>query len=339
MNIILTLLILGVIILIHELGHFLAAKFYKMPVAEFAIGMGPKLFTYHGTETDYSIRAIPMGGFVNIEGMDIDNPVENGFNSKKPHERFVVLFAGVFMNFMLALVIVMGLAFSQGGEYRLKNEAYINRVIEGTGADGILKDGDRILEINGQKMKLWTDINDFTSKANSPEIDLLIQRAGKEIELSMDMVYDEGRKMYLIGIQPGYNFYEYSSGESLQAGWKMYKGLYGSVFTGLKMLLSGQVKGKDMAGPVGLVRVVDNFASGGAKALIMLVAMLSINIGIFNLLPFPALDGGRIIFVILELIGIKVNKKIEERVHMIGMLILFGLIFLITANDLKNIFG
>jgi regulator of sigma E protease len=119
----------------------------------------------------------------------------------------------------------------------------------------------------------------------------------------------------------------------------MYKELYGSVFTGLKMLLSGQVKGKDMAGPVGLVRVVDNFASGGAKALIMLVAMLSVNIGIFNLLPFPALDGGRIIFVILELVGIKVNKKIEERVHMIGMLILFGLIFLITANDLKNIFG
>ncbi len=338
MNILLTLLILGVIILIHELGHFLAAKYYKMPVSEFAIGMGPKVFTIHGEETDYSLRMIPMGGFVDIEGMDIEKPVENGFNSKKPHERFVVLFAGVFMNFVLALFIIMGLTFNQGGEYQLVNKAIIGDTVKGSVAEGNLFSGDKILKINDNEMTLWTDINEYTYELEDGNIEMLIERDGKEILLPLELDYNESRKQYLIGIQAQSEFIQYTFGESLKASLLAYKNLFTGVFDGLKMLITGQVKSNEVTGPVGLVRVVDDFAKGGIKVILMLVALLSVNIGIFNLLPVPALDGGRIIFVILELVGIKVNKKIEERVHMIGMIVLITLIFFITANDIKNIF-
>lgn len=338
MNILLTLLILGVIILIHELGHFLAAKYYKMPVDEFAIGMGPKVFTIHGEETDYSLRLIPMGGFVDIQGMDIEKPVENGFNSKKPHERFVVLFAGVFMNFVLALFIIMGLTFNQGGEYKFVNKAQIGSIVEGSPAEGKLLAGDKILKINDNEMSLWTDINEYTYELKDGSVEILVERDGKEVLLPLELNYNESRKQYLIGIQAQYEFYQYTFNESLKAGFISYKNLFTGVFDGLKMLLTGQVKSEEVTGPVGLVRVVDDFAKGGLKVILMLVALLSVNIGIFNLLPVPALDGGRIIFVILELVGIKVNKKIEERVHMIGMVVLIMLIFFITANDIKNIF-
>lgn len=338
MNILLTLLILGVIILIHELGHFLAAKYYKMPVDEFAIGMGPKVFTIHGEETDYSLRLIPMGGFVDIQGMDIEKPVENGFNSKKPHERFVVLFAGVFMNFVLALFIIMGLTFNQGGEYKFVNKAQIGSIVEGSPAEGKLLAGDKILKINDNEMSLWTDINEYTYELKDGSVEILVERDGEEVLLPLELNYNESRKQYLIGIQAQYEFYQYTFNESLKAGFISYKNLFTGVFDGLKMLLTGQVKSEEVTGPVGLVRVVDDFAKGGLKVILMLVALLSVNIGIFNLLPVPALDGGRIIFVILELVGIKVNKKIEERVHMIGMVVLIMLIFFITANDIKNIF-
>lgn len=338
MNIIITILVLGVIILIHELGHFLAAKYYKMPVSEFSIGMGPRLFAYHGEETDYSVRAIPIGGYVNIEGMEIDKPVENGFNSKKASERFVVLFAGVFMNFILALVIVFGLNFSQGGEYTMNSDSLIGGIIEGSAAEGILKENDKILKIDDTAIYTWEDINNYTASIDNSEIKLLVLRNEDEIEVSLKMQYNEERQMYLIGIRPEFNFRKYSFSETLKSATKDYIGLFTGVFKGLKMLFSGEVKSTDMAGPVGLVRIVSTYTAGGVHIILMLVALLSVNIGILNLFPFPALDGGRIIFVLLELMGVTVNKKVEERIHYAGMIILLILIFLITVNDIRNIF-
>ena len=338
MNIIITLLVLGVIILIHELGHFLAAKFYNMPVSEFSIGMGPRLFAYHGEETDYSVRAIPIGGYVNIEGMEIDKPVENGFNSKKASQRFIVLFAGVFMNFILALLIVVGLNFAQGGEYSISNSPVVDKVVEGSAAEGRILEGDVILRINDIQIKVWDDISATTSKAEKADVSVVVLRAGEELELYFPMNYNEKRGTYLMGIVPGLDFRAYTFSETIKASSKDYLSLFTGVFKGLKMIFSGEVKSKDMAGPVGLVRVVSSYTSDGLGVILMLVALLSVNIGILNLLPFPALDGGRIIFVLLELMGVEVNKKIEERIHYAGMIILLILIFLITVNDIKNIF-
>lgn len=338
MSILLTLLILGVIILIHELGHFLAARMFKIPVSEFAIGMGPKLITFHGKATDYNLRLVPMGGFVNIEGMEFDKVTENGFNSKKAWQRFVVLFAGVFMNFILAFLISFGSTMAVGGEYKLNDNAIIGGVAETSKAKNILATGDKVLNIEGTPINKWEDLTKFMASNKKDKIEVEVLRAGEKLTKTVELSYNEERKIYLIGIEPTVDFRKYSFGESVEAGFKNYKELFKSVIQGFKMLVSGQVKADDMAGPIGLVKVVDDVKQNNSGFLIWLTALLSINVGIFNLLPFPALDGGRIIFVILEMFGIKISKKLEEKVHFVGIIILVGLFILITGNDIKKLF-
>lgn len=337
MNTIVTLLILGIIIMIHELGHFLAARMFKIPVSEFAIGMGPKLVSFHGKATDYVIRLVPMGGFVNIEGMEIDKPSEHGFNSKKAWQRFVVLFAGVFMNFILAFFIVF-FSTINSGEYTIKDGATIGRVMEGSKAREILREGDKILNIEGNKIENWDDLTEVIQNNKKELVSMTILRDGKEESKEVELLYNKERNIYLIGIEPLMEFRKYSFQEGVKASFSNYKMLFRSVIDGFKMLIAGKVKAEEMTGPIGLVRVVSDFGKGNVAFLIWLTAMLSINVGIFNLLPFPALDGGRIIFVILEMMGIKVNKKIEEKIHFVGILLLLLLFVLITGNDIKKLF-
>ena len=337
MNILLTLLILGIIILIHELGHFWAARMFKIPVSEFAIGMGPKLMTFHGKATDYSLRLVPMGGFVNIDGMELDKPSENGFNSKKPWQRFVVLFAGVFMNFILAFFIIF---FSTvgSGEYKIKDEAVIGKIMEQSKAKNVLNVGDKVLAIDDKKIGSWQDLSNFIHENKKEKIKMTILRAGKEEIKDVTLIHDKARDTYLIGVEPVLEFRKYSFSEGIRASFTNYGKLFGTVIDGFKMLVKGKVKADEMTGPIGLVKVVSDVGKNNFGFLIWLTAILSINVGIFNLLPFPALDGGRIIFVILEMIGIKISKKIEEKFHFVGILLLLLLFVLITGNDIKKLF-
>lgn len=338
MNILLTLLILGLIILIHELGHFLAAKTFKMPVSEFAIGMGPKLMTFHGKETDYSLRLVPMGGFVNIQGMEYDSVVENGFNSKKPWQRFIVLFAGVFMNFLLALVIVMAMNIS-GGEHKVSEESVIGNIMKGSKVENVLAVGDKILNVDNVVINKWADLSNFIQNNKKEKVEIVVLRNKKEEKKEISLTFNNERQLFLIGIEPVMEFKKYTFSEGVKAGFVTYKKLFTSVVDGLKMLVLGKVKAEEMTGPIGLVKVVGDVSKGNSTwFLVWLTALLSVNVGIFNLLPFPALDGGRIIFIILEMLGIKVSKKIEERVHFIGIIILLGLFVLITANDITKFF-
>lgn len=340
MNIIIALLLLGVIILIHELGHFLAARFFKMPVAEFSIGMGPELYSYYTGKTTYSVRIIPIGGYVNIEGMEVGNKVENGFNSQSAFARFVVLFAGVFMNFILAFIVIVGMTFSSGKPVQ-NPKPIIGNVLENTKAYDILKKNDEIQSINGVKINDWLQISKVikdTNKNNEP-LNLEINRENKVIDVKLPLTVVEEGKAPIIGIIPEYKFEKFGFGEGMKNSFRIYKGIFTETLQGVKMLITGKVKAKDISGPVGIVKVVgDASENGNSGILLWLLAVLSINVGIFNLLPFPALDGGRIVFVILELIGIEVNKKLEERVHMAGMIILFGFIIFATGNDIFNIF-
>lgn len=337
MNILITLLILGIIILIHELGHFLAARAFKIPVKDFAIGMGPKLITFHGKYTDYSLGLVPMGGYVNIEGMELDKPVENGFNSKKPWQRFVVLFAGVFMNFILAFLIVF-FSTVTGGEYKVKEEAIIGKIMETSKAKGILQEGDKVLIIEGKNINSWKDLSEAIHGNKKEKIQMTILRNGKEEQKEVPLVYQKDRDTYLIGIEPVVDFRKYGFSEGVTNSFVNYKKLFVTVIDGFKMLVKGKVKADEMTGPIGLVKVVSDVGKNNMGFLIWLTAILSINVGIFNLLPFPALDGGRIIFVLLEMIGIKVNKKVEEKFHFVGILLLLILFVLITGNDIKKLF-
>lgn len=340
MDIIIALLLLGLIIFIHELGHFLAARFFKMPVSEFAIGMGPELYSYYTGKTLYSIRIIPIGGFVNIDGMEVESKVENGFNSKSPFARFVVLFAGVFMNFMLALLVILGITFTSGKAIQNTNPI-VGNVIKEAKASTVLKENDIIKEIDGTQITTWSEIGETIAKDSKKRdaLDVVIERDGKTLDVVVPLTKISEEKPAIMGIIPEYKFEKYSFGEGIKQSFKIFIGVFEDTLGGVKMLVTGKVKAKDISGPVGIVKVVgDASKSGRSGILIWLLAILSINVGIFNLLPFPALDGGRIIFVILELIGIKVDKKLEERVHTIGMIMLFGLIIFATANDIFNIF-
>ncbi len=337
MNVLITILILGIIIFIHELGHFLAAKFFKMPVSEFSIGMGPKLYSYEGIETTYSVRSIPVGGFVNIEGMEVDSEVEDGFNTKSPFSRFIVLFAGVFMNFSLALVIIYFMVVS-GGKMIQSEEAVIGNVMETSNAYELILQGDRIFEINDREIIDWNDISEVI-KEEAGEIPLKIEvlRDGEEMTFVVEPIYEPGREQPLLGILPEYTVERYGLIESFKVAAGVFKDLFIQIISGLKLLVTGRVKADDITGPVGMVKVVGEASKGGASLLVWLTALLSVNIGIFNLLPFPALDGGRIVFVVLELLGVTVNKKLEERLHMAGMIVLIGLILFITMNDVFNL--
>lgn len=340
MNLIITILILGIIIFIHELGHFLTAKYFKMPVSEFAIGMGPKIYSHETLETTYSLRAIPIGGFVNIDGMEVESEVQDGFNSKSPIARFTVLFAGVFMNFVLALLIIYGMVIS-GGKMIQNEKAVIGTVMEESMAYNILEKGDQILEINDRTIDEWNDILGVVGsevKESGDSINIEVLRDNEKLEVVVEPYYDEERKQPIIGILPDYTVEKYGLIDGFKVTGTTFVEIFAQTLGGLKLLVTGQVKADEVSGPVGMIKVVGEASKGGALLLVWLTAVLSVNIGIFNLLPFPALDGGRIVFIVLELVGINVNKKLEERLHMAGMIILLGLILLITMNDVTNLF-
>lgn len=337
MSIIITILILGIIIFIHELGHFLTAKYFKMPVAEFAIGMGPKIWGFKSGETTYNIRAIPVGGFVNIEGMEIGDTRPDGFNTKKPHERFIVLFAGVFMNFILAWMIMIGM-FAAFGEYKTSNSNAIGTVDITSNAYNVLMPGDKIIKIDGKEINKWDEIFKTLEKKQAPAVSLVVDRRGQIISIDSEMKYSAESKRYILGITPETTHQTYNFQQSIVKGSEGFVSLFGLTIKGLQMMFTGQISGKDIAGPIGTVKIVKMFSAWGIQYLIFLTAILSVSVGIFNLIPFPALDGGRILFVIFEMVGIKVNKELEEKIHRVGLIFLFGVMILIMGNDIINLF-
>lgn len=337
MNIIITILILGIIIIVHELGHFLTAKYFKMPVEEFSLGMGPVLLSHEGLHTRYCLRAIPIGGFVNIKGMEVESIVKDGFNTKNPFQRFIVLIAGVVMNFILAYLIIFG-SLLYNGKAVQNEKPIIGNMVEISKSFGNLKIGDEILEIDGNKVDEWRDISRINKDIDSKSMEFLIKRDNKIVKKKVELTFDEKRNDYYIGILPEYSIEKYGFIDAVSESGTAYKNLFTMILTGFKQLITGQVSAKEISGPVGIVKIVGDASQDGMGILFWLTALLSINIGFFNLLPFPALDGGRIIFILLEVIGIKINKRFEEKFHMVGMIILFGLIILITFNDILNIF-
>ena len=348
MSIILAIIILGIIIFLHELGHFMTAKYYKMPVIEFAIGMGPKLFTKRIGETDYSIRMLPLGGFVNIAGMQPEeNPedeVPGGFYTKPAFSRFVVLIAGVMMNFLTSIIAIFILISMTGVIPTKYTEPIVGIVQENSRAKDFLQTGDRIIEINGAKISNWKDlqqeilkINGTEKKYNDEDISIKVSRNGKEVLDNIKLTYSKDAESYILGIQvqsPKLSFLK-----RIEISVYSFVEYFKMMLQGLKMLITGKVSAKEITGPVGLPKFVgEAYKTGGGLALINIFIVLSINIGLMNLLPIPALDGGRLLFVIPEFVGIKVNKKIEEKIHMVGMLLLLLLMAFIIFNDVTKYF-
>ncbi|MHB9338569.1 M50 family metallopeptidase [Fusobacterium pseudoperiodonticum] len=339
MTFLIAVAMLGLIIFVHELGHFLTAKFFKMPVSEFSIGMGPQVFSLDTKETTYSFRAIPIGGYVNIEGMEVGSQVENGFNSKPAYQRFIVLFAGVFMNFLTAFLIIFSIA-QMSGRMEYEEKAIIGALVKGGANEQILKVDDKILELDGKKINLWADIPEVTKEAiDKEEIPALIERDGKEQKLVLKLTKDEENKRVVLGISPKSKKTNLSFTESLVFAKNSFVSILKDTVGGLFTLFSGKANLKEISGPVGILKVVGEVSKFGWTSIASLAVILSINIGVLNLLPIPALDGGRIIFVLLEIFRIRINKKWEENLHKFGMVMLLFFILVISVNDVWKLFN
>ena len=339
MTFLIAVAMLGLIIFVHELGHFLTAKFFKMPVSEFSIGMGPQVFSLDTKETTYSFRAIPIGGYVNIEGMEVGSQVENGFNSKPAYQRFIVLFAGVFMNFLTAFLIIFSIA-QMSGRMEYEEKAIIGALVKGGANEQVLKVDDKILELDGKKITLWTDIPEVTKEAiDKKEISAVIERDGKEQKLVLKLTKDEENNRVVLGISPKSKKTNLSFSESLIFAKNSFVSILKDTVGGLFTIFSGKADLKEISGPVGILKVVGEVSKFGWTSIASLAVILSINIGVLNLLPIPALDGGRIIFVLLELFRIKVNKKWEENLHKFGMVVLLFFIVMISVNDVWKLFN
>ena len=339
MTFLIAVAMLGLIIFVHELGHFLTAKFFKMPVSEFSIGMGPQVFSLDTKETTYSFRAIPIGGYVNIEGMEVGSQVENGFNSKHAYQRFIVLFAGVFMNFLTAFLIIFSIA-QMSGRMEYEEKAIIGALVKGGANEQVLKVDDKILELDGKKINLWADIPEVTKEAiDKNEIPALIERDGKEQKLVLKLTKDEENKRVVLGISPKSKKTNLSFTESLVFAKNSFVSILKDTVGGLFTLFSGKANLKEISGPVGILKVVGEVSKFGWTSIASLAVILSINIGVLNLLPIPALDGGRIIFVLLEIFRIRINKKWEENLHKFGMVMLLFFILVISVNDVWKLFN
>ena len=339
MTFLIAVVMLGLIIFVHELGHFLTAKLFKMPVSEFSIGMGPQVFSVDTKNTAYSFRAIPIGGYVNIEGMEVGSEVENGFSSKPAYQRFVVLFAGVFMNFLMAFILLFVTA-KISGKIEYDTNAIIGGLVKGGANEQILKVEDKILELDGKKINVWTDISKVTKASqNKEEISALIERNGKEENITLKLTKDEENNRVVLGISPKYKKINLSATESLDFAKNSFNSIFTDTLKGFFTLFSGKASLKEISGPVGIFKVVGEVSKFGWVSIISLCVVLSINIGVLNLLPIPALDGGRILFVLLELFGIKVNKKWEEKLHKGGMILLLFFILMISVNDVWKLFN
>ena len=336
------IIVIGICVISHEGGHFLAAKWRNVYVHEFSFGMGPALLSKQRGETKYSIRAFPIGGFVKLEGEDSasdeensDIPKQRALYAKKPWERVIILFAGVAVNLLLAWVLFSGYLFANG-TYDTKT-ATIGEVLSNTPAMQLaLQKGDLIKSINGIEIKHWADISKTLAKLEQDEVNISYARNGMLLQANVNIPFDRARGNRLLGVKPQkikYTLFE-SMGQAFQFSWNMSCAIIKSIFN----VLLGKNK-EDISGPLGIAVMSKEAAEQGFWSFVAFLGIINLNLGLMNLLPFPALDGGRIVFAVAEMVtGKKVSSRFEAWVHNIGFIILILLIIFVTGLDLLKLF-
>ncbi len=341
MGIILAILVFSFIVLIHELGHFLLAKMNKIRVDEFSIGMGPRLISKVKGETRYSWKLFPIGGSCMMGEDDVDDMSEGSFNSKSVWARISVVAAGALFNFILAFifaVIIVG--------YTGYDKPIISGVVPGFSAEAEgMQAGDCIVRMNGKKINLWREVTYYNMFHAGEKVELTYERDGKKHEVTIVPKQDEDGN-YLLGVTAPKEYKKANVLTAMQYGAYEVKFWIATTLESLKMLVTGNVGVDQLSGPVGIVDVVDDTyqQSKAYGAVVVLMQMLSIgillsaNLGVMNLLPLPALDGGRLVFLIIEAIrGKRVAPDKEGMVHFVGMMLLFALMIFVLFNDLKRI--
>ena len=345
MTIIWFVLILGVIILVHEFGHFIFAKWAGVYVYEFSIGMGPKIWGKKGKngETEYCIRAIPLGGFVQLAGEEVEDDSkvkkDRKLYSKSFIQRFLIMFAGAMNNFILCFVLLFVSALIYGSVSLKPVVSSVNE--EYPAYEAGIKVGDTIISVDGDKVSSWNEVQLLIQTTKGEELEIVVEgEDGKErtLKLTPEKVENEdGSTSYIVGVGMGGKV-EKGFIPSIKYAFETTGSLFKLMIVTVKELFTGGVAVKELSGPVGIYSVVDSQAQAGLENILYLIAFLSVNVGVINLIPFPAFDGGRILFLVIEKIkGSPVDSKIENTIHNIGFMLLMLLMIYVTFNDVFRI--
>ncbi len=351
MGIFISLLVFSLLIFFHELGHFIAARFFGVRVEVFSIGFGKRILTKKFGDTEWSISAIPLGGYVRMKGQDDSDPTKksydsDSYNAKTPLQRIVISLAGPFANFLLAFLLYLMVAFI-GVQTPLAN---IGDIMENSPAKiAGLKKGDTIVNIDGNPIKYWQDIGKNTA-SNHAEHQLTILRDGKYIDLFITPKLIETKdrfggltKRYLLGISPNLEAYttiSYPLDKSLSFAYNQTVNASQYILESLKRLISGIIPMENLGGVISIVDSTSKVSNIGFVALLMFAALISVNLGVINLLPIPALDGGHVMFHLYELIARKpASESVMIKLTLLGWAILLSLMLLGFYNDINRLFG
>jgi regulator of sigma E protease len=330
---------LGVLVALHELGHLLAARAFHIRILRYSLGFGPPILTFKRGETAYTLGALPLGGYVQIHGM---SPHEEGvtdgdprlFLSQRPWKRILVLVSGSVLNYVLALGLLCALYL--GGTH-VPVPMTVGAVDPGSeAARGQLRPGDRIAAINGVPLERWTDLVDVVSDHPGQWLSFSIARAGELRDIPLQPRADEdgaGR----IGVAQQYVYREQPFGEALWSAFQHTNGLLTDGLHALVRLARGR-KGVELSTPVGIVKQASDAAQAGADAFIRILAAISVALAVFNLLPLPSLDGGRVLFAAAEGISRRrVSPELENVLHAVGFLVILAALALYAARDIRRL--
>lgn len=342
MSIIIALIIFSLIILFHEFGHFLLAKKNGVTVVEFSLGMGPRIISkdWHGTK--YSWKLLPFGGSCMMLGEDEEGDAEGSFGSKSVWARIFVIAAGPVFNFILAFILAVIVVSLRGYD-----PAVLTGVSDGFPAqEAGLQEGDVIVKLNGKSIHMATEVTDYINFHQGKTLDVTYKRDGNTYTARIVPEKDEDGR-YIMGILLSAGYVKGNVFDNLRYGVYEVKYWIDLTFMSLKMLVSGQVGVKEMSGPVGVVSAIGGVYTQSAKrgvlavvlSMLNMAILLSANIGVMNLLPIPALDGGRLVFLIIEAVrGKRINPEREAMVHFVGLMALMALMVVVMYNDILKLF-
>ena len=350
MGIIVALLVLSVLIFFHELGHFTAARFFGVQVDVFSIGFGKRLWTKKIGKTEWSLSAIPLGGYVKMKGQDDSDPTQvsydnDSYTSKKPWQRIIILLAGPFANFVMAFFLY--LAISYLGVPKLL--AYVDKVTKDAPAyvAGV-QTGDRIVQINGINIKYWENVGKQINQSKY-DITMIVERNQKLLTLQLKPkviddknMFEEDIKRRIIGITPlpKQTTVYYSFTEGFSYAWDETIKASTLIFQSVQKLITGAVSTDKLGGIITIVDVTSQASHAGILSLFFFTALISVNLGVLNLLPIPALDGGHIMFNLYEILrGKAPSENAMYYITMLGWAMLLSLMLLGLYNDINRLWG
>lgn len=331
--ILVAILFFGMLIFFHELGHFVFAKLFKVKVNEFAMGMGPTLLKKTKGETVYALRLLPIGGFVSMEGEDEQSEDERAFCNKPVWQRIIIVAAGGTVNLIMGIIIVAIML----GQSDLIGTPRLHSFKEDSTSASAMQELDTIKRINGRRVFSEFDLGFLVSRDKDGKVDFIVEREGEMVELnSVPFTSAEFSRIVIKGAKP--NILTVGKYSVLQT-----VSIARIVWVSLFDLVTGQYGVKDISGPIGTVAYVSQAAQNASEkrdntGLLTMMALIAVNIGLFNLLPVPALDGGRLFFMLIELIFRKpIPQRFEVWVHAVGFVLLIGLMIIVSFSDIINL--